>query len=95
MEDTGQLFDIENKATESKLTLAVFDKIFLFETGRGYLEAIQVGAVVLLEGSDDCLHALTSAGGVFAEVREADLDLVAKFGRLLLCFGDTRSVAVG
>jgi len=57
MEDTCHLLNIKQKAAVGKETQLIAVEVFLAEAVVAHGETIEVGAVILLEGTDDRLHA--------------------------------------
>ena len=57
MEDTRHLLNIEQKAAVGKEAQLIAVEVFLAEAIVAHGETIEVGAVVLLEGANDRLHA--------------------------------------
>ena len=95
VKDTRHLLNIKQKAAVSKETQLVAVEIFLAEAVVAHGEAVEVGAVVLLEGANDRLHAQPGISSAIAKVRNANLDLVAQLGGLFLGLGDAGFVAIG
>ena len=77
----------------AKLTLFIFVELLFVEAGFGHFEAVQCGRVVLLEGANKCLHVKLGIDFFATDINQANLDLVAKFIALFLCFRDAKFVA--
>ena len=95
MEDTCHLLNIEQKAAVGKEAQLIAVEVFLAEAIVAHGETIEVGAVILLEGTDDCLHAQPRVSGAIAKICNANLDLVAQLGGLFLGLGNAGFVAIG
>ena len=95
MKNTRHLLNIKQKAAVSKEAQLVAVEVFLAEAIVTHGEAIKVGTVILLEGTDDCLHTQPRISGAIAKICNANLDLVTQLGGLFLGLGDAGFVAIG
>ena len=78
-----------------ELACLVGAKSVFIESGAAHLETVKVSRVELLESTDECLHIKFSVYFVFADVSEANLDFVAKFGCLFFGFFNLSFSAFG
>ena len=95
VKDTRHLLNIEQKAAVSKETQLIAVEVFLAEAIVTHGEAIKVGTVILLEGTDDCLHTQPRISGAIAKICNANLNLVTQLSSLFFGLGDAGFVAIG
>ena len=94
MEDTRHLLNIEQKAAVGKEAQLIAVEIFLTEAIVAHGETIEVGAVILFEGANDCLHAQPRISGTIAKICNANLNLVTQLSSLFFGLGDAGFVTI-
>ena len=82
MINRGKFRNIENEAFIGELTEFVSFEIFSIEATTDGFEAIEVGGILLLEGTDQSLHIELGVNLAVSEISKADFDLIAQFGGL-------------
>ena len=82
MIDRGKFRNIEDEALIGELTEFVGLEVFSVKTATDGFKTIEVGGVVLLEGTDEGLHVKLGINFAITEVGKADFNLITEFGGL-------------
>ena len=94
VKDTRHLLNIKQKAAVGKEAQLIAIEVFLAEAIVTHGKTIEVGAVILLEGTDDCLHAQPRISGAITKICNANLNLVTQLSSLFFGLGDAGFVAI-